>query len=122
MTTSSQIPSIEPTIAVQAAITEFNSSLIKLILTAARTKDPVAALLLGIDQATLDEYVAVNSYDLIQASKIGAPLARPIFSDPASVRAAFKNGCSSALVLQHLSRGLPVLSYLAPNQSKRSES
>ena len=118
---SNNMPTPEVTIAMQQAIAEANASIIRLILTAARTKDPIGAFLLGVDQATLDEYEKVNSYDLISASKIGAPIFRLMLSDAASVRSAFTTGCSSATVLQQLTRNMPTLKAFTNSHKKDSE-
>jgi hypothetical protein len=81
---------------VHEAYAALNKSYLRLFLTAARTHDPIASRLLGIDQDVLFEYASVNTYDLIAPSKIGAPLVRPILRDPSSIKDLIDSKVSAA--------------------------
>lgn len=105
--TNSIAPTPEATKAVQSAICELNEQVIKLVLTVASARDLIAALLLRLDPKTLDAYAAIAAYDVKKITTIGIPLARPILTDPASVRACFTSGCSTSIVLQRLSSETP---------------
>jgi hypothetical protein len=100
-------PAPDATIAVQTAIKDLNEKLIKLILTIASTNDVIASLLLRLEPNTIDAYAELSAYDVQKLSQIGLPLARPILTDPTSVRACFTSGCSTSIVLQRLSRDTP---------------
>lgn len=99
-------PNFETTQALQEAITEFNKAFIHMMLTAARTGDPMAPLLLGLPSEVLVSYQSTPSFSLLAAHRFGIPLAVARFSDPAKVREIFKSGFSQAQLLSELSKNL----------------
>ncbi len=97
-------PDFELSQALQGAITEFNKSFIHLMLTAARSQDPLAPVLLGLSEETLASYQNTPSFSLLSAHRFGLPLAVARFKDPETIREVFRSGFSQAQVIALLTR------------------
>lgn len=92
--------------ALQESTRKANDAYIDLLLMAAQSNatDPLAAFLLGVSHDTLTEYAKVNKADLVSASKLGAPLFVPRFTNPAMLMALLTSGFKSPEVQQELTK------------------
>lgn len=97
-------PDFEISQALQESIFDFNKAFIHMMLTAARTKDPLAPILLGLPVEVLQTYETTSSFNLLAAHRFGIPLAIARFSQPAQIKEVFKTGFSQAKMLSDLSK------------------
>ncbi len=103
-----ETPDFELSQALQESIAQFNKAFINMMLTAARTKDPLGPLLLGLPPETLAAYESTPSFTLLAAHRFGAPLAIARFTEPVQIREVFKTGFSQAQVISQITKGLDV--------------
>jgi hypothetical protein len=101
-------PDFELSQALQAAIADFNKAFIHMMLTAARSQDPIAPFLLGMPQETLAAYQSTPSFNLLAAHRFGLPLATARFKDPSVVREIFRTGISQAQIIALLTQEMDV--------------
>lgn len=98
----------------QKAIEEANRSFLRLCVTAARlgSSEPLAASLLGVDQAFLDVFTEeVAGRESILAASYGFPLFEPRIKDPSKLLMIAREGSGSTTSIAELTRtfNLPVI-------------
>lgn len=90
---------------VATAIQELNEAAINAVLRCAKSGDPLAPLLLGVDKTVLDEMRVVRRSEFMRPSRFGSlSLVRMRFRDAATWRALRDAGFSSDAVLRELTR------------------
>lgn len=98
----------------QSQIEEANKAILKLYVTAARlgSAEPLAASLLGVDQAFLDVFsTEVAGRESILAASYGFPIFEPRIKDPATLLTIAREGSGSTTSIAALTRSfkLPVV-------------
>ncbi len=103
-------PKFEVSLALQNAITDANKAVLELLLVGARESDadPLAGMLLGLSDETLEQFRNVQVYDVINVSKLGAPIFKIRFEDAAVLRTMLQSGFSQPVVMREITRQLPL--------------
>jgi hypothetical protein len=92
--------------ALQESTMKANDAYIDFVLMAAQNSmnDPLSAFLLGVSHETLAEYSQISRADLVSASKLGAPLFVPRFTNMTTLQALLTSGFKSSIVQQELTK------------------
>mgnify|MGYP001556561116 FL=1 len=105
-----EFPKFENSQAMQEAITAANKAVLELLLLAAREvdRDPLGAILLGLSDEALRQFRNIQIYDVLNVSKLGAPIFDIRFKEPAVLRTLLQSGFSSPVVMGEFTKSLPL--------------
>lgn len=97
--------------ALQVAIANANKAVLELMLLAAREaeRDPLAPALLGMSEESLKQLAGLQMYDVLCASRIGAPIFKLRFEDPAVLRTLLETGFSSDTAIREITKTMPLV-------------
>lgn len=104
----SDFPLFETGQALQDAIAIANKSVLEVMLLAARGGDPLGPALLGVSDDALNQFHGMQLIDVMNVSKLGAPIFKLRFDDPAVLRTLLQTGFSSSSVISELTKGMPL--------------